>query len=100
VRGERHREQRALIRNPQLLSTAERPFGRRVSVIRYAPGVVPVMRRNTVVKWLTVRNPVARAIAAIESSRLINNADARSIRRRTTNWCGGRLVLRLKSRAK
>src|SRR5437879_1557112 len=67
---------------------------------RYRPGVIPVIRRHVVVKWLVVRNPTSRAISAIGTVPADSNARASSIRRRTTKRCGGTPVLRLKSRAK
>jgi hypothetical protein len=42
--------------------------------------VTPVTRRNTVEKWLAVRNPTAREIRAMDSSRAASNVTARSIR--------------------
>jgi hypothetical protein len=57
---------------------------------RYARGVTPVTRRNTVEKWLAVRNPTALARSARWTApRAASNMTARSIRVRTTNWCGG-----------
>src|SRR5207245_5423272 len=67
---------------------------------RYAVGVIPVTRRNVVVKWLGVRNPTERAISPIGNGCAASSAAACSIRRRTRKRCGDAPVLRLKSRAK
>jgi hypothetical protein len=61
---------------------------------------MPVTRRNTVVKWLGVRNPTVRAIRATERSEAASSVMADAIRLRTTKRWGGMPVLRLNSRAK
>src|SRR6267378_1578997 len=51
-------------------------------------------RRNTVEKWLGVRNPTTREIWAMGSSGSASRVAARPMRARTTNRCGGSPVLR------
>ena len=49
-------------------------------------GVIPVARRNTVVKWLGGRNPTAREMAAIDAPSAARSSMAWSRRRPTTKW--------------
>ena len=56
--------------------------------------------RNTVEKWLAVRNPTSCEMRAMDGSRAASRVAACSIRARTTKRWGGRPVLCWKRRAK
>jgi len=84
-----------------MLSAGAIVFGTGVRATeRYVLGVIPVQRRNTVVKWLGVRNPAVRETAAIDAPPAARSSLAWSMRRPTTKRWGDSPVLRLKSRAK
>src|SRR2546425_3630122 len=76
------------------------PTGLRRYAARDALGVTPVIRRNTVEKWLGVQKPTTCEMWAMDSAAAASSITARSIRSRTTNRWGGRPVLRWKRRAK
>src|SRR5438094_5882470 len=61
------------------------PTGLRRYAARYALGVTPVIRRNTVEKWLGVQKPTTCEMWAMDSAGAASSITARSIRSRTTN---------------
>ena len=59
-----------------------------------------VRRRNTVEKWLVLRNPTSRPMSPTGRLDVSSGRDARSMRARTTKRWRGSPLLCLKSRAR